>query len=120
MDILGTVTNLCNYSIFTVCPFCALRHLYGGKRILRRSHRNILCENGIGSHDTILLHYEKCTNINNSVIIDNDKNNLRIFHGSSSTDGERYDPVYAFSTKAKEIKSLGTSGNLKLIPEMNS
>ena len=51
MDTLGTVTNLRNYSIFAVCPYCALRK-------------------------------------NNLVINDNDKNNLRIFYGLSSTDGE--------------------------------
>ena len=53
------------------------------------------------------------------VIDDNDRNNLRIFYGLSSTDGERYNPVCAFSTEAKDIKSLEISDNLKLLPETN-
>ena len=36
-----------------------------------------------------------------------------------STDGEQYEPAYAFSTEAKEFESLGNSDNLKLIPETN-
>ena len=58
MDTQGTVTNLRNCPIFDVCPYCALRHLYGGKRILRSPHRKIFCENGIGNHDTIPIQYE--------------------------------------------------------------
>ena len=80
MDILGAVTNLCNCSIFAICPYCALQHPYGGKTILRSPHQKIFCESGIGNHDTIPIQYEKCTDKNNSVIDDNDKNDIRIFH----------------------------------------
>ena len=109
MDTLGAVTNLRNCSIFGVCPYCALRHPYSGKRILRSPHWKIFYESGIGNHDTIPIQYEKCI----------DKNNIRIFYGSSSTDREQYDPAYAFSTEAKDIKSFENSDNLKLVPETN-
>ena len=96
-------------------------HPYGGKRILRSPHRKIFCENGIGNHDTIPIQYEKCTSKNSSVLSENDngKNNFRIFYGSSSTDGERYNSAYAFSTEAKDIKSFENSDNLKLVPKTN-
>ena len=38
---------------------------------------------------------------------------------SSTTDGERYNFAYAFSTEAKDMKSLENSDNLKLVPETN-
>ena len=119
MDTLGAVTNLRNCPIFDVCPYCVLRHPYGGKRILRSPHQKIFCENGIGNYDTIPIQYEKRTSKNSSVINENDKNNFRIFYGSLSTDGERYDSAYAFSTEAKDIKSFENSDNLKLVPETN-
>ena len=59
MDALGAVTNLRNCPIFYVCQYCALRHPYGGKRILRSPHRKIFCEKGIGNHDTIPIQYKK-------------------------------------------------------------
>ena len=59
MDTLGAVTNLRNCPIFDVCPYCALRHPYGGKGILRSPHWKIFCESGIGNHDTIPIQYEK-------------------------------------------------------------
>ena len=37
----------------------------------------------------------------------------------SPTDRERFDPVYAFSTEAKDIKSFENLDNLKLVPETN-
>ena len=86
---------------------------------MRSPHRKIFCESGIGNHDTIPIQYEKRTSKNSSVINDNKKNNFRIFHGSSPTDGERYDSTYAFSTEAKDIKSFENSDNLKLVPETN-
>ena len=81
MDKLGTVTNLHNCSIFAICPYCALRHPYGGKRIMRSPHRKIFCESGIGNHDTTPIQYEKRTSKNNSVINDNEKIILEYFMG---------------------------------------
>ena len=89
------------------------------KRILRSPHWKIFCESGIGNHDTIPTQYKKRTSKNNSAINENDKNNFRIFYGSSPTDGEWYDPAYAFSTEAKDIKSFENLDNLKLVPETN-
>ena len=88
-------------------------------RILRSPHRRISCENGIWNHDTTPIQYEKRTIKNSPVINENDKNNFRIFRGSSTTDGERYDFAYAFSTEAKDMISLENSDNLKLVPETN-
>ena len=113
------VINLRKCSFLTVCPRCALRHPYSGKRILKRPHKKKFYESGIENHDRILLHYKEVTINNNLVIINNQTNNFRIFYGSWSTDKERYNSTYAFSTEAKEIKSFRTSDNLRLIPEKN-
>ena len=59
MDILGTVTNLRNGSIFDVCPCCVLKYLCGGKRIMRRPHQQILYKSGTGNHDKNILTTKK-------------------------------------------------------------
>ena len=84
---------------------------------MRRPHQQIFCESGIGNHDKNILYYREATEKEDSVIIDNYP---KIFYGSSPTDGEQYEPAYAFSTEAKEFESLGKSDNLKLIPETKS
>ena len=53
VDIIGTVTNSHDCSIFCMCPCCALGFMDSGKRIFRRPHPMKLYESGIDSRRTI-------------------------------------------------------------------